>query len=721
MLTLSDDSGVESSEDDLAESLLLLSRAGAGVIHIRSSEIVRATLALRAAALLSGSEYHEWNIADGFKTLTIDTMYRTDVAGDGNSDIHAAMGLPLRHETDPSSSAEFMYYVYINPQSWLPNNPVLTHYLQQMDYVLPSGSARTILVTPDAPLPEPYQDLAVSIRFAAPTHAELRSYLDRVIDSVTASGSEGEQSIVHVDNEGLDRLCYAAAGMPKAMFDLHASLAIVKAGSSESAAFVTEDDLRTGLLRGKTAVVARTDGVLELYPQESMENVGGMGRLKTWVRKRAACYSDAARAFGIEPPKGIVYVGLPGCQPAGSRVLMANRQWAAIETVCKGDLVVSPQRDTGVLDMEVAETVIYRDQKIYRIVSSGKRKVSYRCAYNHVMPVYYRGVLYEMQVTEFLRQSPAFQERAMLFTSGSQGGHRQFKRFRVFEDGTEDVYGIRLASGSRWYITDGHIVTRNTGKSLAAKAISSELGVPLVRLDVGRIFNSLVGASEQRVRTALQQVEEMAPCVLFVDEIDKGLGGAGGSGDSGTSSRVLGTLLTWLQDNRKPVFTMVTANNITGLPPELLRRGRFDEIFSTGFPSDAERREVLAIHLRKRGYDMATFSSPSVQAVVAASRGYVPAELESAVKAGLVDAFAADEAFELSYVVEALKGMVPLSVTYSEKIQEMALWMRANATPASDQYDDATAPTQTKPAIDMRAPRRTRVVRNQPPKDNVDD
>ena len=243
------------------------------------------------------------------------------------------------------------------------------------------------------------------------------------------------------------------------------------------------------------------------------------------------------------------------------------------------------------------------------------------------------------------------------------------------------TYDVQMDMPADNFVANG-ILVHNTGKSLIAKAISSELGVPLVRLDFGRVFNSLVGASEQRMRTALKMVENMSPCVLFCDEIDKGLGGIGGSGDSGTSNRVLGSFLTWLQDCKHPVFVMVTANNVTGLPPEMLRRGRFDAIFSTSMPTAAERREVLRIHLKLRDRSIKDFPEDEVQEVVSLSEGYVPAEIESAVKDALVDAFSSDEEMDMGHVKKALQSMVPLSKAFAAKIQEMNEWAKANATPA---------------------------------------
>lgn len=167
------------------------------------------------------------------------------------------------------------------------------------------------------------------------------------------------------------------------------------------------------------------------------------------------------------------------------------------------------------------------------------------------------------------------------------------------------------------------------------------------------------------------------------DEIDKGLGGiGGGGGDSGVSSRVLGSFLTWLQDCKKPVFVMVTANNVTGLPPEMLRRGRFDAIFSTGLPSPTDRREVLRIHLSLRGRDIKDFPEDEVDALVKATHEYVPAEIESAVKDGLVAAFAEKKPLTIGHIKAAVEAMVPLSKAFKSQIAAMTAWAENNATPA---------------------------------------
>ncbi|MCC7492632.1 MAG: AAA family ATPase [Fimbriimonadaceae bacterium] len=215
---------------------------------------------------------------------------------------------------------------------------------------------------------------------------------------------------------------------------------------------------------------------------------------------------------------------------------------------------------------------------------------------------------------------------------------------------------------------------QGTGKSLSAKATAQLLRVPLLRLDVGRLMGSLVGESESRVREMIAVAEAMAPTVLWIDEIDKGFRGVGSSfvGDSGTSARVFGTLITWMQEKTSPVFVVATANNIDVLPPELLRKGRFDEIFFIDLPNDAERREILEVHLAKRReHRLREFD---VAALAERSAGYSGAELEQAVIDAMYLGFEARREFETADVAACLAESVPLSRTKAPDIDALRRW-----------------------------------------------
>ncbi|MCC6493424.1 MAG: AAA family ATPase [Pirellulales bacterium] len=220
------------------------------------------------------------------------------------------------------------------------------------------------------------------------------------------------------------------------------------------------------------------------------------------------------------------------------------------------------------------------------------------------------------------------------------------------------------------------------GKSLCAKAASALWKLPLLRFDVGRMFSSLVGSSEENIRRALQVAESVAPAILWIDEIDKALAGVSSSSgsDGGTAARVFGTLLTWLSEKTAPVFVIATANDISQLPPELLRKGRLDEIFFVDLPTAPERQEVFKVHLAKRRRDPARFD---LAALAAASEGFSSAEIEEAVVAALFDAFSRNTDLSTEILVTAIKETVPLSKTMNEELSRLRNWASGRARAAS--------------------------------------
>jgi AAA+ superfamily predicted ATPase len=220
------------------------------------------------------------------------------------------------------------------------------------------------------------------------------------------------------------------------------------------------------------------------------------------------------------------------------------------------------------------------------------------------------------------------------------------------------------------------------GKSLSAKAAASLWNLPLLRFDLGRMFSSLVGSSEENVRNAIQTAESVAPAILWVDEIDKALAGSTGGGDSdaGTASRVFGTLLTWLSEKTSPVFVICTANDISHLPPELLRKGRLDEIFFVDLPLLEERVDIFRVHLKKRGRDPAQFD---LEMLARASEGFSGAEIEEAVISALFEAFSEQQHLGTEHVRKCLGETVPLSKTMSEEMNRLRSWAAGRARPAS--------------------------------------
>lgn len=224
---------------------------------------------------------------------------------------------------------------------------------------------------------------------------------------------------------------------------------------------------------------------------------------------------------------------------------------------------------------------------------------------------------------------------------------------------------------------------QGAGKSLVAKAVASQWKLPLLRLDLGRVFSELVGSSEQNMRHALRLAESVAPCVLWLDEIEKGLGGAASShlSDAGTTARVFGSFLSWMQEKTSPVFVIGTANDISLLPPEALRKGRFDEIFFVDLPHPQERREIFAIHLARRGRDPLNFD---LNQLAQLTDGFSGAEIEQIVISGLYDAFEAERDLEDGDLERNIKATIPLSQTMEQHITALRNWARHHARPASE-------------------------------------
>ena len=214
------------------------------------------------------------------------------------------------------------------------------------------------------------------------------------------------------------------------------------------------------------------------------------------------------------------------------------------------------------------------------------------------------------------------------------------------------------------------------GKSLAAKAAAGIYGVPLLRLDFGVLYNKYYGETERNLRKAFETAEVMSPCVLWMDEVEKGL--AVGDEDDGLSRRILGTLLTWMSERRKPVFVVATANDITRLPPELVRKGRFDEIFFVDLPAPQNRRDILNIHLQKRCLKPAAFD---LDALAKATEGFSGSEIEQAIVSAMYTAHAQNRSVSRADLLAEIQQTRPLSVVMAEKVDEIREWANGRTVP----------------------------------------
>lgn len=240
------------------------------------------------------------------------------------------------------------------------------------------------------------------------------------------------------------------------------------------------------------------------------------------------------------------------------------------------------------------------------------------------------------------------------------------------------------------------------GKSLTAKAMSDIWGLPLLKLDMGKIFGGIVGSSEENIRKAISTAEAVAPSILWVDEIEKGFAGTKSSGDSGTSARVFGTFLTWMQDKTAPVFVIATSNDISSLPPELLRKGRFDEIFFVDLPTLQEREKIFGVHLHKRLSNTSVhheieINDDVLRELAGETEGFSGAEIEQTVVSALYEAFFADRGLRKEDILKCIHETVPLSVTQSEQIHELREWASSRAVLATARADRDMSAAQSDP------------------------
>jgi SpoVK/Ycf46/Vps4 family AAA+-type ATPase len=493
--------------------------AAVAVTVIRTREPYRAIETLLQFAFTERANFKAWNVLRGWETYDQTDLSKSPV-GDGKKDIGQALAA-LGGSEMPEG-----FYAMLYPHPYIKASIPVVAMIKEYAKSFAEGQKRLALVVPPGfTLPPELEDDLTIIDFDTPSHRELADCLDRVLSSIS------EAKRPRFNEEDRDRLLAAAAGLTAHEAEAAFSRALVE--NKAKLPHATAEDLAGVILSVKVEAVRKTD-ILEVMPAESMSNVGGLANLKEWVRKRARCFSDEARAFGIEPPKGMLLVGPPG-----------------------------------------------------------------------------------------------------------------------------------------------------TGKSLTAKAVAKEMGLPLIKFDVSRVFAGIVGESEARVRSALKMIEGMSPCVVLIDEVDKALGGvATGGGDSGVSKRVLGAILTWMQETTAPVFNVLSANRVDALPAELLRRGRLDEVFSVSVPNAEERLEILRIHLSKRGKNPEEIEGLE-EAATGASEGYVPAEIECAVKDAIIEAFTSDVELTGQLIVSQFANMVPLSQAFAEDFAAMQTWAENNARPAS--------------------------------------
>ncbi len=497
--------------------LAVLIRAGTPLIVIETHEELRVVEMFQRVVAEVWRPLFKWSVTDGLERLDIDMSDASDLGG-------FDLGATAKKESDPTAVLrrirairERGVYLLLDFQPYL-KDPVNLRLIREIAQHDEGGAHTLVLISPSVELPGVISKSMARFDLSMPT-TELLT--DMVKEEAYAWSRQNAGQRVKVNRRSMDMLVQNLKGLTLKDASRVARNAIYHDGA------ITDSDLPE-VMKAKFDLLNR-GGILSFeYETARFSEVAGLERLKKWVEQRKIAFAAQQAMPGLDPPKGMMLLGVQGC-----------------------------------------------------------------------------------------------------------------------------------------------------GKSLAAKAVAGLLGVPLLRMDFGSLYNKYHGETEKNLRESLGSAEAMAPCVLWVDEIEKGISVS--QSDSGTSQRVLGTLLTWMAEREQPVFLVATANDIENLPPELIRKGRMDEIFFVDLPKEAVRREIFRIHIEKRDQDATAFD---LDVLARASDGFSGSEIEQAVVAALYSAHAQQQSLEQVHIETELKATVPLSVVMAERIDALRHWASTRTVPA---------------------------------------
>ncbi len=484
--------------------LELLIKSHHPIILIESHEEPRMLQLISRIGIKQYKPVYRWSITDGLKRQDIDLG-----SGDDKADEEEVLW-KIRDGQNEGIYVLCDYHPYLT-------KPLLIRLLKDIALAHEQSKITLVMLSHRITLPPELSRLAASAKFSMPTRAEL----ENIVKETAREWRQRHKQSVKTDQESFNLLIQNLSGVTTEDARRLARTAIFNDGSISASDIPMVMKAKHNLLRG--------DEVLSFeFDTARFSDVGGLSRLKGWLEQRKPVFHGEADAASLDPPKGIMLLGV-------------------------------------------------------------------------------------------------------------QGG----------------------------------------GKSLAAKAVAGLFSVPLLRLDFANIYNKYHGESERNLRESLSTAEAMAPCVLWIDEIEKGI--STGSSDGGTSQRILGTLLTWMAEKKQPVFLVATANDIERLPAELVRKGRFDEIFFVDLPDKAVRQEIFAIHLARREQDVTRFNTAVLAEM---SEGFSGAEIEQAVVSALYATHAQGSTLENHHIEEELLGTRPLSVVMYEKVDYLRQWASERTVPA---------------------------------------
>jgi SpoVK/Ycf46/Vps4 family AAA+-type ATPase len=519
--------------DPLARLKILLD-SSTPIVAIETVEEVRAVRLVHAACEALNIATFEWTIASGL------------VRCNSNGEVVAAASVPTSSHgaaAQPALANSKAIYNSQDPAQMLANlegistgaafilkdlhrhmdEPVVVRRLRDVGQQFSANRRTIILTSPKIEIPPELRGLVEFLELPLPDRQRLRQIVDEVVVRVSKDHTLQRK----LDSQGLDAVVESLRGLTEEESERAISQALVSR-------YALCPEIASDVVEAKKSLLRRSELLEFVEADEAFSSVGGMDNLKHWLAQRRGSWEDSAREFGLEPPHGVIILGVQGC-----------------------------------------------------------------------------------------------------------------------------------------------------GKSLCAQAVAGEWNLPLVKFDTAAVYDKYIGETEKRIRKVFEVAEGLAPCVLWIDELEKIFAGSGpdsASVDAGVSSRLLASFLSWMQERKAPVFVVATCNNVSALPPELIRKGRFDELFFVDLPGPEELKQILSIQLARRKRDPAVFD---LDKVAAAAKGYSGAEIDAAVQTALYAAFSAKKPLTTQLLLDALAQTVPLSTTRAEEIDGLRQWAATRAVPAS--------------------------------------
>jgi hypothetical protein len=536
---------------DGLERLKVLINSSTPIVVMETSEEMRAVAMVRTACSELNMATFEWTIADGLVrsgasparagaiSQATHSPARTVLGSSGeaerltravmSSDAGAATGTSMYNTREPVQALANMESMTIEAVFILKDfhrhmdDPVVVRRLRDVGQKF-SANRRTVIITaPEIAVPPELTTLVEYFDLPLPDRERLHEMVHDTFTRLSKSYSLKLQ----LDSTGVDAMAANLRGLTEEEAERAISQALVTR-------YALCPETVTDVLEAKKKLL-RHSGMLEfIEAYDNMASVGGLENLKHWLQQRRGAWEDEAREFGLEPPHGVIILGVQGC-----------------------------------------------------------------------------------------------------------------------------------------------------GKSLCARAVAGEWKLPLVKFDTSAVYDKYIGETEKRIRKVFQVAEGLAPCVLWIDELEKVFAGSGpdsASADAGVSSRLLASFLSWMQDRKAPVFVAATCNNVTVLPPELIRKGRFDELFFVDLPNESERKQIFSIQLARRKRNPTEFD---LEKVASAAKGYSGAEIDAAVQGALYAAYSDKKSLSTQSLMDGLSQTVPLSTTRAEEIAALREWARTRAVAAS--------------------------------------